>query len=177
MSRSPDQGPIDAELLGRLLDEYGPGLALYAAQWTQAADDCVQEALVELARQPVVPENLRAWLYRVVKHRALNAARGGRRRQVREARTITDRLTGGPERNTFDRCDVLALGEALQRLKTLEREVVVMRIWGGLTYEEIAVAQSISTSSAHRTYERALESLRQILESPCLKDEKPEGSN
>ena len=44
-------GPIDAELLGRLLDEHGAALALYASQWTDAADDCVQEALVELARQ------------------------------------------------------------------------------------------------------------------------------
>ena len=38
-------GPIDAEQLGRLLDELAPALALYAAQWTDAADDCVQEAL------------------------------------------------------------------------------------------------------------------------------------
>ena len=68
-------GPIDAELLGQLLDELGPALALYAAQWTDAADDCVQEALVELAGQTTVPDNVRAWLYRVVKHRALNAAR------------------------------------------------------------------------------------------------------
>ena len=42
-------GPIDAELLGRLLDEHGAALALYASQWTESADDCVQEALVELA--------------------------------------------------------------------------------------------------------------------------------
>src|SRR6185503_17221915 len=71
-------GPIDAELLGRLLDEHGPALALYATQWTDAADDCVQESLVELARQAKPPEHAVAWLYRVVKNRALNAARGER---------------------------------------------------------------------------------------------------
>ena len=49
-------GPIDAEQLGRLLDEHGSALALYAAQWTDAADDCVQEALVELAKQRQSPE-------------------------------------------------------------------------------------------------------------------------
>src|SRR5438874_10860712 len=69
-------GPIDAELLGRLLDEHGPALALYAAQWTDATDDCVQEAIIELARQPKSPQHVVAWLYRVVKNRALNAARG-----------------------------------------------------------------------------------------------------
>ena len=35
-----------------------------------------------------------------------------------------------------------------------------MRIWGGLKYEEIAEALAISTSSAHRQYERALAKLR-----------------
>jgi len=54
-------GPIDAELLGRLLDEHGPALALYASQWTDAADDCVQEALIELAGTRVAaPSPLRA---------------------------------------------------------------------------------------------------------------------
>src|SRR3954454_5494218 len=81
-------GPIDVELLGRLLDEHGPALALYAAQWTDAADDCVQEALVELARQRQLPDHLVAWLYRVVKHRAPNVARGDRRRRERESREI-----------------------------------------------------------------------------------------
>src|SRR5260370_23966564 len=97
-------GPIDAEQLGRLLDEHGRALALYAAQWTDSADDCVQEALVELARQPSAPENLRAWLYRVVKHRALNAARGARRRLARESRIANERLvaTAG---GAFDRVD------------------------------------------------------------------------
>src|SRR3954467_136039 len=86
-------GPIDAEQLGRLLDEHGSALALYAAQWTDAPDDCVQEALVELARVRQSPEHVIAWLYRVVKHRALNAARGDRRRRDRESRAMADRFS------------------------------------------------------------------------------------
>src|SRR2546423_10524135 len=102
------KAPIDAEMLGRLLDEHGPALALYAAQWTDSADDCVQEALVELARQRPSPEHVVAWLYRVVKHRALNAARGDRRRRERESRAMAERLPhdeqsvafGGDDANT-----------------------------------------------------------------------------
>ena len=44
----------DPEFLGRLLTEQGGALALYAAQWTDAGEDCVQEALIELVRQPVL---------------------------------------------------------------------------------------------------------------------------
>src|SRR3954453_16555268 len=159
-------GAIDAELLGRLLDEHGPALALYAAQWTNAADDCVQEALVELARQPRQPEHVVAWLYRVVKNRALNEARGNRRRRQRETDVTTDRVA-------TSRCfaddddEANAAVEALTQLDDNERELVVMRIWGRLTFEDIGAAMNVSTATAHRQYERALTKLRNLLESPC----------
>jgi RNA polymerase sigma-70 factor (ECF subfamily) len=160
-------GPIDAELLGRLLDEHGAALALYASQWTHSADDCVQEALVELARQPQVPEHVVAWLYRVVKNRALNVLRGARRRRDRESRAMAERFAIAQQPAAFDRADSLSAIEALEQLEIADRELVVMRIWGGLKYEEIAEALAISISTAHRQYERALTKLRQILESPC----------
>ena len=56
---------VTPELLGRLLDEQGGALALYAAQWTEAADDCVQETLIEAWRhldQLRAPERFDAWL-------------------------------------------------------------------------------------------------------------------
>ncbi|HVT28561.1 MAG TPA: sigma-70 family RNA polymerase sigma factor [Lacipirellulaceae bacterium] len=169
--------PIDAELLGRLLDEHGPGLALYAAQWTDAADDCVQEALVELARQTQSPQHIVAWLYRVVKHRALNAARGARRRQQRESQAMMDRLARSPSPAAFDRVEAIAAAEALGQLGADERELVVMRIWGELTFEDIGEALGISTATAHRHYERALSTLRTILETPCSTNNDLRNSN
>src|SRR5215211_7067168 len=117
-------GPIDAEHLGRLLDEHGPALALYAVQWTDAADDCVQEALVELARQRQSPEHVVAWLYRVVKHRALNAARGDRRRRERESRAMAERFRGNGQPVAFGGDEVVAATDALVQLKSGERELV-----------------------------------------------------
>src|SRR5258705_7872151 len=101
-------GPIDAEQLGRLLDEHGSALALYAAQWTDAADDCVQEALVELAKQRQSPQHVVAWLYRVVKHRALNAARGDRRRRERESRAMAERFPDTHRPAAFGREEAIA---------------------------------------------------------------------
>src|SRR4051812_25942935 len=160
-------GPIDAEQLGRLLDEHGSALALYAAQWTDAADDCVQEALIELARQRKSPEHVIAWLYRVVKHRALNAARGDRRRRERESRATADRFRGTEQPVAFASDELITATDALVKLELGERELVVMRIWGNLTYEEIGVVLHVSTATAYRHYERALTKLRNILESPC----------
>jgi RNA polymerase sigma-70 factor (ECF subfamily) len=160
-------GPIDAEQLGRLLDEHGPALALYAAQWTDAADDCVQESLVELAKQQQSPAHVVAWLYRVVKHRALNVARGDRRRRERESRAMAERFREAEKSAAFDGDAAIAATDALVQLGSDERELVVMRIWGNLTYEEIGMALNISTATAYRQYERALTKLRNILESPC----------
>jgi RNA polymerase sigma-70 factor (ECF subfamily) len=167
MNGPSDDRAASAELIGRLLDEHGPALALYAAQWTDAADDCVQEALVELARQPAVPDCVVAWLYRVVKNRALNAARGARRRRERESRVAHERFVLSQSAGAFDRGDALAVVEALDRLAMNEREVVVMRIWGGLTFEEIAAALEVSSSTAHRMYQQALSQMRDVLEAPC----------
>ncbi|MFO0792160.1 MAG: sigma-70 family RNA polymerase sigma factor [Pirellulales bacterium] len=159
--------PIDAEQLGRLLDEHGAALALYASQWTDSPDDCVQEALVELAQQRERPQHIRAWLYRVVKNRALNMLRGDKRRRERESHAMAARFALVQGSAGHDRGDSLAAIEAVGRLNDAEREIVVMRIWGGLRYEDIAAALGISASTAFRQYERALVKLRQILEKPC----------
>jgi len=127
----------------------------------------VVEALVELARQPTSPDHVVAWLYRVVKHRALNAARGARRRRERESRVMADRFAEARQESAFDRYDAMAAMDALVQLDDDEREFVVMRIWGGLTFDEIAASLAVSTSTAYRQYERALTKLRIILESPC----------
>jgi RNA polymerase sigma-70 factor (ECF subfamily) len=177
MSGSFEEGAVDAELLGRLLDCHGAALALYAAQWTDSPEDCLQEALVELARQPEMPTHVVGWLYRVVRNRALNAARGARRRREREARSIAGRFVIGSQPAAFDRGDVFAAVEALEHLDPADREVIVMRIWGGLTFEEIAMTLSISVSGAHRQYGRALENLRQLLEPTCSTETNRKSSN
>jgi RNA polymerase sigma-70 factor (ECF subfamily) len=167
MSGPFDEGAIDAASLGQLLDRHGAALALYAAQWSDSPDDCVQEAFVELARQREVPQHVVGWLYRVVKNRALNSARGARRRRERETRSIAGRFTIERQPATFQRTETTAIAEALDHLSADDRELIVMRIWGGLTFEEIATCRSVSISSVHRYYGHALENLRNILESTC----------
>ena len=156
---------VTHELLSRLLDEHGAALALYAAQWTEAADDCVQEALIELARQPQVPESPVAWLYYVVRNRAISQFRAARRRERREqlalrlrpAATAADELT----------IDADELATALDSLPEDIREAVVARAWSGLNFEQIAELAGCSTSTAHRRYEAGLAALRERLQLPC----------
>ena len=149
---------VDATLIAEMLDRHGAALALYARQWTSAADDCVQEALVELSRQPAAPENPAAWLYRVVRNRALNAVRAEGRRNAREflaaeQRAVKNSTPANPASAT-------ELNDTLATLDVAAREIVVLRVWGGLAWQEIAKLVGGSKSTVQRTYAQALELLR-----------------
>jgi RNA polymerase sigma factor (sigma-70 family) len=155
---------VTPELLGRLLDEQGGALALYAAQWTENADDCVQEALIELAKQPRTPASLVAWLYRVVRNRAISQFRSSRRRERREQ--LAQRLRCR-ESEALAELESEQLAAAIALLPDEIREAVVARTWGGLNFEQIAELAGCSTSTAHRRYEAGLAALREQLEVSC----------
>ncbi len=171
---------ITPELLGRLLDEQGGALALFAAQWTDAPDDCVQEALIDLARQRPAPDSPVAWLFRAVKNRAISRARSARRRQHHETLAGELRLlTGSVRDGAYDsagaspsRAERLyaepeEVAAALASLADELREVVVARTWGDLGFEDIAALVGCSTSTAHRRYIAGLAALRERLDATC----------
>ena len=158
---------VTPELLGHLLDEHGGALALFASQWCDSPDDCVQDALIELARQRVVPPNPVAWLFRVVRNRAISDWRAQRRRERREL--FAHRLRReerGPSDEALDATEVAA---AVASLPDEQREIVVARTWGELNFEQIAELVGCSISTAHRRYEAGLATLRERLELPCQK--------
>lgn len=66
-----------------------------------------------------------------------------------------------------DRLDAAEAQSAVQGLPAELREVVTLRLWSGLTLSEIADVTGVVTSTVHKRYEAAIESLRQILEKPC----------
>ncbi len=151
-----------ADELGQLLDRHGPALRLFAAQWTTAPDDCVQEALLALLRQTQRPQNVVAWLYRVIRNQGLSQRRSRLRRQRHEL----DAGSLAPswfEPQVAGELDGRLAAEALAQLAFELREVVIARIWGGLSYEEIGEILGTSRSGAHRRYHEALAALREKL--------------
>ena len=70
-----------ARQLAALVDHYGPSLVLYTRQICDEVEDVVQEAFVEFIEQQAPPDNVRAWLFRVVRNRALDRVRSAHRRQ------------------------------------------------------------------------------------------------
>ena len=56
---------------------------------------------------------------------------------------------------------------ALQGLPLEQREVIVARLWGGLSFEQLGELAGCSASTAFRRYEAGIEALRQKLGVSC----------
>jgi RNA polymerase sigma-70 factor (ECF subfamily) len=157
---------MDPHWLGQLIDDHAAALVLYAAQWCCAPDDVVQEAFLHLAGQRHMPDNGVAWLYRVVRNRAISAGRSEQRRRRHEtgAAANTPRWLAASEGAALD---ARAAAEALQGLPVELREPLVAHLWGGLPFERIGALMGVSTSTAHRRYLEGLATLRERLGVSC----------
>src|SRR6266511_3607880 len=145
--------------------EIGPGLLLFARQWTRSAadaEDIVQEAFVKFWRRNHNVDN-RALLYATVRSIALDFIRRDRRRARREANVFAE--TESTIESQFELEDEMqsALAAAVDSLPHDQREVLVLKIWNELTFAEIASALGISQNTAASRYRYALAGLKKSL--------------
>lgn len=161
------------EQLSRLVDDYAAALVLYARQWCATAEDVVQEAFVKLSAQRPSPDNIAAWLHRVVRNGALAAGRAERRRRRHESAAALQAPSWFVPSEEA-RLDAETATAALQNLPPEQRETLIAHLWGGLTFEQIGELTGVSSSTAHRRYLAGLSALRERLRVPCPKNPKTE---
>lgn len=149
---------IDESELVPLVAEAGPALVLFARQWTLYPEDALQEALIELATKDPAPVSPKAWLFRVVRNKAMNLGRSERRRAKHEA--LAAMQTGWFEPNVEQEVDAKTVSNWIERLPDLPRQIVVARIWGELTFEQIADLVDRPTATVFRVYRESLETIR-----------------
>lgn len=157
---------MTARPLAELIDRHAAALALYARQWCAAPDDAVQDAFCRLVVQTPRPDDPVAWLFRVVRNLAIDAGKADRRRRHREGRVAKVEWFAESE---IDGLDAEAAVAALESLPAEHREVIVARLWGGLTLEQVAAATDCSVSTAHRRFEAGIAVLRERLGVACPK--------
>jgi len=153
--------PIDARRLAELIESQAATLRLWIGSRCAAVDDVVQEAFCRLATEEPPPDNPVAWLYRVCRNLAEKQRLSDQRRRQRE------QARAPHEAASRDQADPLELAETLAALEQLDdelREVLVARIWGQLSLEEVGKLCGLSTATAFRRYQAALETLRSKLE-------------
>jgi RNA polymerase sigma-70 factor (ECF subfamily) len=152
---------ITPEELGRLYRRHAGALRLYVRQWPCADEDVVQDAFVKLAQQAPPPVQVLPWLYRVARNAALAVSRGEARRRRRQDRASAVEAWFAA---ADDRIDGREATRLLVELPLEQREVVMARIWGGLTFEQVAEVAGCSLPTAHRRYQAALTALRERLD-------------
>jgi RNA polymerase sigma-70 factor (ECF subfamily) len=159
MARSADSWAV-------WLDEHGATLVLLARQLVPDradAEDAVQEAFIRFWQARERVEDPVAYLYACVKHCASDAQRGRQRRQRREeqtARLESESLFVAPIEQDERRA---AIEAAMRSLPANQAEVLVMKIWGGLSFPQIAVALETSPNTVASRYRYALAKLREQL--------------
>jgi RNA polymerase sigma-70 factor, ECF subfamily len=156
-----EEKKFTAELLKKLYEKHGPALAAYGCCCGLdfgSAEDVVQQLFLKLlqgdafaAQAPV------AYLYRAVRNASLNEGRN-RRRET----TLQDEEVWFTHA-TADRAETISLQNALRELPGEQREAVFLRVWSGMTLQEIADATGTPLNTVASRYRYALEKLRERL--------------
>ena len=143
-----------------LYQQHGPALLLYANSILgrrHAAEDVLQQVFMELLEQNSIPEDPRPYLFRAVHNRALN--------QIRHERQNVDLADIEPwfDADAHDQVSEVTLRVGLQQLTPEQRQTLVLHIWGGLSFIEIATVLEIPANTAASRYRYALQKLRAVM--------------
>jgi len=155
-------GRLTADDIEMLWERYSGALALYARRWCRFPEDPVQEAFIDMIRYPKPIHDPVAWLFTTVRRRAISVARSERRRREHHDRAARTRPAWFVESKSTE-IDSALLEEQLTQLDPVDRDILIARIWGGCTYDQISNIVGISRSSVHRRYERTLKKLAKRL--------------
>jgi len=156
----------DSALLERLYDEHAGALFAFLLNFTRVeadARDLLQEIFIKLAREPQKLAGIReerAFLMRLAHNAAVDLMR---------RRTVRDRMREGfaaeispfaaaddPDEQLFRQELSAALGE----LPAEQRAVVHLKLWEGLTFEQIAEVLDVPPNTAASRYRYGLDKLR-----------------
>ena len=152
----------------KVIDTHGRAFVLYARQWTQNhadAEDIVQTAITRLCQGlPAKREVKLGQIYRAIRNRALDMHKSRQRRLAREGAAAGQLYPSRMfEKDGTDDGISDSVQAALMKLPEDQREVIVMKIWGDLTFREIAEVLATSLNTVASRYRYAIEKLKSSL--------------
>ena len=162
---------MPAELnLERLYDDHSQALFGFLLNFTRDENDTrdvLQEVYVKLARHPDLLSDARderAFLIRLAHNAAIDVmrrreSRGKRHEEFRAEKIPIFASTAEPDESEFRD----GLSRALGKLPPEQRAVVHLKLWEGLTFEQIATTLDIPVNTASSRYRYGLDKLRDLL--------------
>ncbi|MDA1273417.1 MAG: sigma-70 family RNA polymerase sigma factor [Verrucomicrobia bacterium] len=135
---------------------YGRALGLSHSE----SEDVLQDTFLAMMRKSGPPEQPENYCVRSFRNRALNYRRNLWRRLLREIEAVQ-----WFERSNNESTQERAAMRCLERLPQPQREVIVLKIWHGRTFESIGELLGVSPNTVAGRYRYGLEKL-----SSCLKE-------
>lgn len=160
----------DEEALGTLMDRYGGALLHFAHRLTgdlQLAEEIWQDTMLKAWQQAAsfrVDGHLKAWLFRVARNNAIDYMR--KKRVPTEEYTVcleTAATTHRPEREAERSWLSTEVFEAIDELPPAYREVVDLRFFHQLCYQEISQVLNIPLGTVKSRLNYAIQRLTKIL--------------
>ncbi len=154
----------------RLYTEHAQSLFAFLLNFTRdEADtyDLLQGIFVKLAREPRLLHGVRAeraFLIRLAHNAAIDLIRRRGARERTKENFASEKIspfapTNDPDEELFR----AELSVALAELPAEQRAVVHLKLWEGLTFDEIAAALDLSPNTAASRYRYGLDKLRERL--------------
>jgi RNA polymerase sigma-70 factor, ECF subfamily len=159
---------LTAHQISELYDAHAAGLFHYIVGILKSeveAKDLLQEVFLKLQYKglPSV-ESERAWLTRLAHNMTLDWLRRHHTRRSAEERSASElRLLFQSQADPDIAEFAVRVQAALDELPPEQRNVAYLKLWQGLTFEEIAAAQGIPLNTAASRYRYAMEKLRTLL--------------
>ncbi len=162
----------DRNAFGELVRRHYQGVILVVYRMcgdTNLAEDAAQEAFMRAwvnlpSYQP--RSSLRNWLYRIAVNAALDVLRRKPEESIEdeEVLMVTDQAAG-PETALIEKERVAVLQQAMKSLPDAARSVLVLREYGGLSYQEIAGVLDVPIGTVMSRLNYARNRLREVLRS------------
>jgi RNA polymerase sigma-70 factor (ECF subfamily) len=151
------KGKLDRDDVRKLYEQHSRGLLAYACSILStfaSAEDVLHQVFERLLKGDIeITGSPIPYLYRAVRNASLNAIRN----RTRETELDADWLESPPG---MEQTAVL-LESALRELPEEQREIIVLHIWGRMSFDEMAAALGISQNTAASRYRYGLAKLRE----------------
>jgi RNA polymerase sigma factor (sigma-70 family) len=153
---------VDLPPFQRLLDEHGGALYrfLYFSVGPFDAADCYQETMTAALRAyPDLKhaDNLRGWLFTIANRKVIDAGRGAARRAVPVA-TLPERPAPEPPETDAE------LWSAVNQLPSGQRDAVLFRFVGDLSFAEVGRTLNCSEAAARQRVREGIAKLREAIQ-------------
>ena len=150
--------------------EYEIPLMGYATHLMGDADragDVVQDTFVKLCKQPrdEIEGRVRQWLYTVCRNRALDILKKERRMKKLDDLQASHQESRDPDPQVSiqNRESAAQAGTLMETLPDRQREVIRLKVQGGLSYREISELTGLSVSNVGYLLHTGLKTIRSRL--------------